>query len=197
MAIGDVYQLTLFWDFVAQECQNVFHYELISGSDPDHTNSLFQAFHEDLIPLIRACTSDQCILDHAELINLMDYSEFYNSGTLGYAGDIVSGATQTGASFLSYGFRLEKAYPGAPNGHKRFPGVAEGYTAENVYDPPGSAATFLKNGLQTVISESSLTDIFNLVIVHRPFSELVPPVLWWLVTKVIYTNLTSQNSRKA
>lgn len=196
MAVGDIYQMTVSWLFSAQVCQNVFHYELISGSEPDHALGLFQAWHNDVRQLIIACMADTCQLDRVDVVNLMNAPEFHVEADIGQDGDLISGTTQTAAGFVSFGFRLEKAYPGAPNGYKRFPGVAEGYTAEDLYVPPGNAIANLAVALEQDINDPAYTDVFHLQVVHRPFSLAVPPTVWWPVTAVTFTNLTSQNSRK-
>lgn len=196
MAIGDIYQMTTSYTFVGQLCQNVWHYELLTGTDPNHSNSLHLAFMDMIATVMLACMSDTLMFDTIEVVNLMDVTDFDVTTGIARPGTVVSGAAQTAASFVSFGYRLEKSHPGASVGHKRFPGVGEGFTAENVYDPPGNATITLGQLMQNVITPTALTDVFGLVVVKRPYSFAVPPSVWWPVTAVTYTELTTQSSRK-
>lgn len=196
MTIGDVFSLKIDWQFVGQLCQNVFFYEQIAGSSTNEATILWFAFEQNLRDLIFPCQSDQCELDEGATLNLMDQTDFHTDTGINLFGSIQSGAAQTQASFVAFGFRLERAYPGAPHGYKRFPGVAEGYTAENVYAPPDDATDNLAIALAATIQADTFTPIFMPVVVHRPFSIGVPPDTWWPVTLATYTNLTTQSSRK-
>lgn len=196
MAIGDIFQLTPFWDNDGVEAQNVFTYEHVAGSDPLDSEALVTGFYNLVWPVIRKAVCSLCLLRRIEAVNMMDAPDFFTMGSIDEAGDLPVSASSQGATFDAWSVRYEKEYPGAPTGHKRFPGVAETLTSRNLYIVPQPDIDAILLQLALAVNAPPLAATFFPVIVKRPYSFAVPPVTWFNVTTITWTNLTTQNSRK-
>lgn len=196
MSIGDVYQICFKTSISGQACVNIFHYEHKSGSPTNPANAVMTEFNSDVKPTLLAVMTD--FLDYTQLtsINLMDSSDASEFNPTGETGDIVDTAPSTGASFLSFGIRFPQAHPGAPNGYKRFPGVSEQYSGEELYTPPAGDITDVTSALASTLIDAVSGAVFGPVVVKRPFTFADPPTIWWDIASAVWTNLTTQSSRK-
>lgn len=196
MAIGEIYQMTTFYDNDDSEAQNVFTYEHVAGTDANPAEGLVDGWFNLVWPVLREAINSLCILTHIEAVNIMDPTDSDVRTGIGSAGLITVTASSQGATFDSFGVRYEKAYPSAPNGYKRFPGVAESLTSRNLYIVPQVDIDALLLQLVLAVSDPPNPATFFPVIVKRPYSFDVPPTVWYPTTTCTWTNLTTQNSRK-
>jgi len=195
--INDVYQLTATLTNQGITCNNIFHFNWASGTDTQPASSLTQAFMEDIWANLRRMMGDYVSLIQTEVINLMAPSDYDIVNYAGTKGLLVTLPADIAPTFVSFGFKYNRSFPGQPTGHKRFTGVDEAFTAGNLYTLGGTQVADLEGALLGPISDGALTNIYYPVLVKRPYSLLVPPTSWSFPASVTYTNLTTQSSRKS
>ncbi len=61
MAIGDIYQMTTYYDNDGQDAQNVFTYVQTTGSDPNDAESLAKGWFETVWLAVREAMNSLCI----------------------------------------------------------------------------------------------------------------------------------------
>lgn len=195
MAVGEIFELVQTFIYLGETMQNVWHFLHKTGARPEGANELASGFNAVWKPLIMGGISDDCEYTELKTINIMNPADFdlFTTSDFGLVPNIPSA---NAATFLSWAWRFEQLFPGAPTGGKRFPGVAEELTNGNVYFLPGTIEVDLKAALESTLVGGTAVNTYKLVLVNRPFSVSAPPTVWWEVDNVTYTNLSTQNSRK-
>lgn len=197
MAIGDIYSVQFEFDNDGIACLNVFNYKHLSGADSVPANALAVALEAVIWTEIKQVMADTCILRAIEAVNIMNPADFWRISAIDDTGAIAVTPSSMGATFDAWSIRFEKAFPSAPAGHKRFPGVSETITSRNLYAPTQSRIDAILAAVLANLSDVLFNSVFSPVIVKRPFSFAVPPTVWYDIIAATWTNLTTQNSRKS
>lgn len=129
MPVGDAYEVSLKARLQNQEIANVFNYGQIGGTDnADNLGDLFEA---DIIPRIRAITSNDVDFYQLDVKNLDDPADFH-SRSLSVSGQRTG---EVMPSFVAWSITLLTNRTDAKSGGKRFAGCVEGDVVNGIISP--------------------------------------------------------------
>lgn len=200
MATGDLWQLIDVQTYQAQQVLNVYYFkQLANPSVGTSLAALGTAFVNIYLPVILPLQHD--LLRHTDVIitNLDNEDEFVTAPT-GFDGEVAGDGMPP---FVSWGFRFNRSSRLVRNGAKRIGGVPESLTNNGL---PSVAAGILLNTLAalfgTILIEPTTGASFEPRIVHRA-TDAGPggdppatPRADYAVSSVVFTTVTTQNSRK-
>lgn len=199
LALNDIIQITTRVDYLGQECLNVWHYRLTlleAGVSYTDLADDMAAFWTNTVAAFTHTAANLTQVDVLNLTNGLDiFSKGYNLNGL-RPGAVMPSFTAWSFQFLR-GSRLTR------HGWKRFVGVSEDDTTGN--DPTGTIEAILNTSaaemFQGVVRSGTAED-FTLtpIIIGRTLVAGVYELDLTkinTVTSVVFSALTTQNSRKA
>lgn len=198
MAIGDIWELTLRGTFLSQEVLNVFNYRetVALGGDaaPEDIGAWFwDTFSNEILNAISSSVT-------FTQVDIFQVTGGTGIGTYAITGGAGLAPGEPLPSSTAYGFRYNRASSDSRHGYKRFPGVVEG--AVNGNTTVGSYLTSLNDTTDDleadIFDASSVIDgRLEPVILSRVVNGAERPVpIAFPVSSVVYTGVTTQNTRK-
>lgn len=188
----DIYLVTLKGTLFAQETENVFAYELLSGggSGAPLSAGLAAQFYISVVLPILQIVSVEMVFNEIYVENVDDPTDFFTDPISG-AG-VVTGSCEP--PFVAWAFRLIRSTRLSRNGAKRIPGVPSVAIVDDAPDPSRLAALsdFADAYAGNVVFSSNT---FAPIIYRKP-SSVHPSGLGFLASGAEFVRLSTQNSRK-
>lgn len=204
MSTSNVFEITMHGELFEQECENVFFYRGVSGSDPTFAE-VADAFYDQIWSLVQLMVSTDYTLNTIEVRNILGSASPHIQPIV-EAG--LNGAGDTFGSMAAFGFTLGVATSDTRPGSKRFAGVDEAVVTDGVVTDAGTITGLndISDALNDVLVDvaTGLVTLGVPVIVKRILDSGVyrlPTSLGELVTNLVtsavaHLIVTTQNSRK-
>jgi len=200
IAVGDIYQAVLRYEYQSQDMSNVFWYKITTlGDTSPIANSLWSQIVGDLVAALIS-------LQHVSVsYNVLSVVNWGKPGEDYYEADVDAEGVSAGEGmppFVTASFRSARNFPGQRYSYKRFGGIGEGLIANGVPASPPTwglvaaelgAVTTFPNG--TVIYPGQVAHSVAGVSVLPGIGEGTP--IWNYATNGAWSYFVgSQNSRK-
>lgn len=199
MSLGDIYCVKVFQTLYSQDVLNVFFYEQSSTGTPDDAEGLFEAFDAEVLSDFVGCVSDQLDIIRMEVFRPSTPTDFFDGAPSNNKGLRSAPGGDRSPSYLSFGFRSNRAGPGTRASFKRFAGLIE-----SDMDANSLSATFLALApviaLQGVMGDEIDDGVTGPSYIPIQVKHPVPlgflPIKNYDITSWSLPFLTSQVSRK-
>ncbi len=199
MAVGDVYCLKMFQTLYLQNVLNVFFYRQTLPGTPDDAEGLFRAFDEDVLSDFVNCVLNQLDIIRLEVFDPSNPTDFFDGSPVNNVGTRVAAAGNRSPSYLSFGFRSNRAGPGTRASFKRFAGLQELDIDANSLQPSFTtlpAVIDLTAALGVAITQGGAGAVYQPVQVKHPVPLGIPVIENFEITSWSVPFATSQVSRK-
>jgi len=196
-ALGDLIQIRDVQNYLGQELENVYYYRItnITGLGGDYLDLLLDSFVARVVSVV-------AVVQVSTL-----YHSLYAAKNLSNGVDIVErsahdlgadscGGTSLEPSFLALGWKLRRSSLATRNGSKRIAGLCEDKVTGNGWIGSGGPIGDINDAFASSLNVGIL-EVASPVIVKRPISTPAGAYVYSVVANAEFTDLTTQNSRKA
>lgn len=194
MALGDIYKVTLFQEYVGQVMLNVFWYQVTSGSS-NNANSLLIGFMGNVATGIAGVQVSDVTYTRVLVQNVTNITDNAEDLTPSPSGGTI--LTEETPLRLAMGFRSNRPDLSARYSYKRIGGVALEFLVGSQWDTSNAAITTLEADLATFLGLSGVT--YTPVQVHITYPGGGAPATYDVNYQIsefeVIPHPTTQNSR--